>query len=162
MPPGGQDTTRQVEPSKLTLLGRALRSRVTVSGAIFIFAYQGAEVSISGWFILYLINNRGGDPAKVGYVTAGFWPGITLGRFTLMHATPYIGEKPFVYALGIGVIVFQILCWFVPNVVGASGETCRLRLVKISVVHADRPRSVRLSCRPVVGSGVPLCPDDLC
>jgi hypothetical protein len=30
-------------------------------------------VSISGWIISYLINYRDGDPAKVGYVTAGFW-----------------------------------------------------------------------------------------
>jgi fucose permease len=51
----------------------ALKSKVTIFGALFIFAYQGAEVSISGWIISYLIKYRDGDPAKVGYVTAGFW-----------------------------------------------------------------------------------------
>jgi fucose permease len=51
----------------------ALQSKVTIFGALFIFAYQGAEVSISGWIISYLIKYRDGDPAKVGYVTAGFW-----------------------------------------------------------------------------------------
>lgn len=59
--------------SKFHDLKLALKSRVTVFGALFIFAYQGAEVSISGWVISFLINYRGGDPASVGYVTAGFW-----------------------------------------------------------------------------------------
>lgn len=59
--------------SKLKDLKLALKNKVTIFGALFIFAYQGAEVSISGWIISYLINYRDGDPAKVGYVTAGFW-----------------------------------------------------------------------------------------
>lgn len=110
------------EPSKLKLLGRALKMRVTIVGALFIFAYQGAEVSESGWFISYLINYRNGDPAKVGYVTSGFWAGITLGRFLLTHLAAPVGEKRFVYALGVGVIVFQLLSWLVPNVIGDAGE----------------------------------------
>ena len=41
--------------SKLKLIWRALKSRTTIIGALFIFAYQGAEVSESGWVITYLI-----------------------------------------------------------------------------------------------------------
>jgi fucose permease len=58
---------------KLHDLKLALKNRTTIFGALFIFAYQGAEVSISGWVISFLITYRGGDPASVGYVTAGFW-----------------------------------------------------------------------------------------
>lgn len=74
--------SRQQQParSKLNDLKVALGSKVTIFGALFIFAYQGAEVSISGWIISYLINYRDGDPAKVGYVTAGFWVRILLSR----------------------------------------------------------------------------------
>jgi hypothetical protein len=54
-------------------LKMALKNRVTIFGALFIFAYQGAEVAISGWVISFLINYRDGNPAQVGYVTAGFW-----------------------------------------------------------------------------------------
>ena len=54
----------------------ALKIKVTLVGALFIFAYQGAEVSISGWVISFLITVRHGDPSKVGNVTAGFWGGI--------------------------------------------------------------------------------------
>ena len=59
--------------SKLKNLMVSLNNKATIFGALFIFAYQGAEVSISGWFISYLVSYREGDPAKVGYVTAGFW-----------------------------------------------------------------------------------------
>lgn len=61
------------ELSKTQLMKQTLKSRVTLVGALFIFAYQGAEVSISGWVISFLISYRNGDPAHVGYVTAGFW-----------------------------------------------------------------------------------------
>jgi fucose permease len=106
--------------SKLTLLRRALSNRTTLIGALFIFSYQGAEVSVSGWFISFLIDYRSGNPSQVGYVTAGFWAGITLGRFTLTHLASRIGEKRFVAILTIGVIAFQLLAWFIPNVIGGA------------------------------------------
>lgn len=59
--------------NRLQGLKLAIRNRVTISGALFIFAYQGAEVSISGWVISFLLNYRSGTPAKVGYVTTYFW-----------------------------------------------------------------------------------------
>lgn len=72
-PTASRQTATEDAASKFKNLKLALKNKVTIIGALFIFAYQGAEVSISGWFISYLINYRNGDPAKVGYVTAGFW-----------------------------------------------------------------------------------------
>ena len=77
--------------SKPRLLGKSLRNRSTILGALFIFAYQGAEVSISGWIISFLISYRHSEPSGVGYVTAGFWAGITIGRFLLSHSAQRIG-----------------------------------------------------------------------
>ncbi|KAI9842598.1 MAG: hypothetical protein M1837_007036 [Sclerophora amabilis] len=106
------------EPSKIRLVKRALKDKVTILGSLFIFSYQGAEVSISGWVISFLINYRNGNPADVGYVTAGFWAGITIGRFLLSHPAHKIGERRFVFAVVAGAGVFQLLVWFVPNVIG--------------------------------------------
>lgn len=117
------------ESSKLREIGRALKDRTTLIGALFIFAYQGAEVSESGWFISYLIDYRNGDPAHVGYVTSGFWAGITLGRFILTHIAHRVGEKRFVFAMGVGVIVFQLLAWFVPNIIGDAVAVAVLGLL---------------------------------
>ncbi|KJR84350.1 uncharacterized protein SPSK_08689 [Sporothrix schenckii 1099-18] len=93
-------------------------SRVVLLGALFLFMYQGAEVSVAGWVTSFLIANRGGTEPKVGYVTAGFWAGITVGRFVLAVPAQRIGPRRAVYLLVVGSAVFELLVWFVPNVMG--------------------------------------------
>ncbi|KAF2129309.1 MFS general substrate transporter [Dothidotthia symphoricarpi CBS 119687] len=122
--PADEDSESKSKDLKL-----ALKNKVTIFGALFIFAYQGAEVAISGWFISYLINYRDGDPAKVGYVTAGFWGGITVGRFVLTHAAPKIGERWFVVGLTLGTVVLQLLAWLTPNIIGNAVAVCLLGLL---------------------------------
>ena len=106
--------------SRLALLKQALKNQTTVLGALFIFAYQGAEVSISGWVISFLISYRHSSPAHVGYVTSGFWTGICLGRFALSHPAHKIGEKRAVVFLILSATVFQLLVWLIPNVIGEA------------------------------------------
>ena len=107
----------QIKANLLNMV-KSFKSKTVIFGALFIFAYQGAEVSISGWVISFLIATRHGNPAAVGYVTAGFWGGITLGRFLLSHPAHRIGEKLFVYAMIAGAAAFELLVWLVPNVIG--------------------------------------------
>jgi len=97
-----------------------IADRTTLLGAFFIFAYQGSEVSISGWVISFLVNYRGGDPTKVGYVTSGFWGGITIGRFVLSHIGNRIGSRIFVFAVVAGAFVLELLVWLVPSIPGDS------------------------------------------
>ncbi|KAK2737546.1 hypothetical protein FQN57_007481 [Myotisia sp. PD_48] len=106
------------ESGMTSILKQALSSWVTILGAPFIFAYQGAEVSVSGWVVSFLINHRGADIAKVGYVTSGFWGGITIGRFCLSPLAHKIGLKLSTVLLIIGSGGFQLVLWFVPNIVG--------------------------------------------
>lgn len=104
--------------SRLYTVVRAFTSPIVLLGALFVFAYQGAEVSISGWVISFLEEARGGDPRRVGYVTSGFWAGITLGRFALSLPAHKLGEKVFVYGAVAGAAGFELVVWLVPNVVG--------------------------------------------
>lgn len=115
---GGQ-ADAAVRPELSGML-RAFQSRLVLLGATFIFAYQGAEVSISGWVISFLIAARNGNPTAVGNVTSGFWGGITLGRFALSPVGARVGEKRFVFFLTGGAAVFQLLVWLVPNIVGEA------------------------------------------
>lgn len=108
-------TPRPVAQLKQML--QAFKLKTVLLGALFIFAYQGAEVSISGWVISFLIDTRNGNPSAVGYVTSGFWGGITVGRFLLSPVAQKIGEKRFVYGLIAGAIAFQLLVWLVPNII---------------------------------------------
>ena len=113
-----QNATGPKEPGQFANMLKVFKSKTVILGALFIFAYQGAEVSIAGWVISFLINARHGNPSTVGYVTSGFWGGITLGRFLLSHPAHKIGEKLFVYGMVIGAAVFELLVWQVPNVIG--------------------------------------------
>jgi fucose permease len=97
-----------------------ISNKPTVLGAFFIFCYQGAEVAISGWIISFLIQFRHGDPSKVGFVTSGFWAGITLGRFTLSFLAHRIGERPSVFLFTAGALILELLVWFVPSIPGDS------------------------------------------
>ena len=115
--------------SKRASLKQALSNKTTLLGAVFIFAYQGAEVSISGWVISFLLTYRHSSPRSTGYVTAGFWAGITLGRFVLSHPAHMLGEGASVVALTFLAITFQLLVWFIPNVVGEAVAVAVLGLV---------------------------------
>ncbi|CAG8124442.1 unnamed protein product [Penicillium salamii] len=121
-PLAARSTTSHVNdgepPSRTQVLKKTIRNRTTLLGALFIFAYQGAEVSISGWVVSFLISYRHGDPSQVGYVSAGFWTGITVGRFLLTHPASSIGEKIAVAGMIAGAVAFQLLTWLVPNVIG--------------------------------------------
>ncbi|EWG45493.1 hypothetical protein FVEG_06265 [Fusarium verticillioides 7600] len=117
-PAARQRETAQVGDSMSNSIFLAMNLRIVFLGSLFIFAYQGAEVSISGWVISFLINDRDGDPSSVGYATAGFWAGITIGRFLLSAPAQRIGEKKLVYGLIIGAVAFQLLVWLIPNIVG--------------------------------------------
>lgn len=107
-------------PSRLKILKNAIRDRTTLLGALFIFVYQGAEVSVSGWVVSFLINFRHGDPSRVGYVSAGFWGGITFGRLFLTYPAAKLGEKTSVFLMTFGAIACQILIWLIPNVIAES------------------------------------------
>ncbi|KAE8392761.1 hypothetical protein BDV23DRAFT_170655 [Aspergillus alliaceus] len=88
-----QEHERGVSNQKHSLK-QAVKTRTTLLGALFIFAYQGAEFY------------RGGDPSRVGYMSAGLWAGITLGRFVLSRLTHMIEEK------------LSIVTRLIPNVIG--------------------------------------------
>ena len=113
-------TTSGASVSKIRLLKESLKNRPTLLGALFIFAYQGAEVSISGWVISFLITYRGASPSRAGFVTAGFWAGVTLGRFILAQPCNKIGEKTAVFGLVVGAACCQLLVWLIPNYIGEA------------------------------------------
>ena len=116
-----EPTQRTHEPRrKSSTLWPALKNKTTLIGAVFIFAYQGAEVSISGWVVSFLITVRHGEPSRVGNVTAGFWGGITLGRLAFPPLAQRIGEKTLTYGLIIGAVAFEIAVWRLESVIGDS------------------------------------------
>jgi fucose permease len=147
------------EPKRLQMLWRATKNNTTILGALFIFTYQGTEVAVSGWVITFLITYRDGKPEHVGYVTAGFWAGITLGRFILSQPAHKVGEKISVVALVAGSVAFQLLAWFVPNVVGDAVAVAILGLLlgpiypcSMNVFSRLLPKNIQMSSFSIISA----------
>ncbi|KAJ5488956.1 hypothetical protein N7539_003846 [Penicillium diatomitis] len=128
-PTSSRPSTASRSLSRMQQLKRAIHNRTTLLGALFIFAYQGAEVSTSGWVVSFLISYRLGDPSHVGYVSAGFWAGITVGRFLLVHPAARVGHKTAVMIMIAGAVAFQLMTWLIPNIVGDAVAVAILGLL---------------------------------
>jgi hypothetical protein len=73
-PPRGGDTTyppeirtdglRKLQGNRKekSIVRQALLNRTTILSSIFILFYVGSEVSMGGWIVTFLIDNRGGGP----------------------------------------------------------------------------------------------------
>jgi fucose permease len=151
--------TEEGERKKTRMLWRAAKNNTTILGALFIFTYQGAEVAISGWVITFLVAYRGGNPNHVGYVTAGFWAGITLGRFILSRPAHKVGEKISVVALVAGSVGFQLLAWLVPNVVGDAVAVAILGFLlgpiypcSMNVFSRLLPKNIQMSSLSIISA----------
>ncbi|KAF4583440.1 hypothetical protein EYR38_002191 [Pleurotus pulmonarius] len=51
--------------------------------AFFILVYVGVEVTIGGWIVTFIIDVRHGG-ASSGYISSGFFGGLTVGRVALL------------------------------------------------------------------------------
>lgn len=85
--------------------------------AFFILVYVGVEVTIGGWIVTYIIQVRGGGPSS-GYVSAGFFGGIMIGRVGLLWLNRKIGERRVLYLYSVLAIGLELVVWFVPSLIG--------------------------------------------
>ena len=101
---GKHTTTRQV-----------LKNPITWLVSLFLLGYVGAEVSLGGWIVLFMLKVRQAENFAAGMTVTGFWLGITVGRVILGFITGRIGEKLAITAYLALSIALQILYWLVPN-----------------------------------------------
>ncbi|KAK7398038.1 hypothetical protein QQX98_012588 [Neonectria punicea] len=97
----------------------ALRKPITWLVAFFLLGYVGAEVSLGGWIVTFMLRVRDAEPFLAGLTVTLFWLGLTLGRVVLGFVTGRIGEKLAItgyLALSIGL---ELLYWLVPNFVAS-------------------------------------------
>ncbi|CDO92356.1 unnamed protein product [Kluyveromyces dobzhanskii CBS 2104] len=82
----------------------------------FVFFYQGGEVSLGGWMVTFLLEERHGNVNSTGYIAAGYWGGLTLGRFcltTLLYKK--LGGRRSIVLLTLNISILLLLAWLVPN-----------------------------------------------
>ncbi|KAI9634043.1 major facilitator superfamily domain-containing protein [Dioszegia hungarica] len=86
---------------------------------IYIFLYMGVEVAIGGWATTFLIQERGGNSSS-GYVTSGFFGGLTVGRIVLIPVTNRLGHRLSVYIYTVIAIGLELIVWLVPSLIGSA------------------------------------------
>ncbi|TFK72081.1 MFS general substrate transporter [Pluteus cervinus] len=82
--------------------------------AIFILIYVGIEVTIGGWIVTFVIDVRGGGPSS-GYISSGFFGGLTVGRIALLWVNRKLGGRRAIALYGLLAIVFELILWLVPS-----------------------------------------------
>ncbi|KDN49823.1 hypothetical protein RSAG8_01888, partial [Rhizoctonia solani AG-8 WAC10335] len=99
--------------------------------AFFIWVYVGVEVTIGGWIVTFVIEERGGGPSA-GYVSSGFFAGLMLGRVILLWVNEKIGERRVVYLYCILCIALELVIWLVPNLIGNAVAVSIVGLLLVS------------------------------
>ncbi|KIY70510.1 MFS general substrate transporter [Cylindrobasidium torrendii FP15055 ss-10] len=84
--------------------------------AIFALIYIGTEVTLGGWIVTFIINERGGGPSA-GYISSGFFGGLTLGRLVLIWVSKKVGEHRVVFLYSFIAIALELTIWFVPSII---------------------------------------------
>ncbi|KAJ6593097.1 major facilitator superfamily domain-containing protein [Mycena capillaripes] len=110
--------------------------------ALFLFVYVGVEVTIGGWIVSFMVAVRGGGPSA-GYISAGFFGGLTLGRIVLLPVNKKIGERRVVYLYGVFAIALELVIWLVPSLIGGAISVSFVGLMlgpiyPIAMNHAGR------------------------
>ncbi|KAH9852219.1 MFS general substrate transporter [Lenzites betulinus] len=98
-----------------------VRLRAVHLMAFFIFTYVGVEFTIGGWIVTYVINERHGGPNS-GYISSGFFGGLTLGRIALLWLNKKIGEWRVIFLYITICLGLELVVWLVPNLF--SGAVC--------------------------------------
>ncbi|GLB45227.1 putative MFS general substrate transporter [Lyophyllum shimeji] len=97
---------------------RQILSHKTVhSLAFFIFVYLGVGVTIGGWIVTYIIRERHGGPSS-GYISAGFFGGVMIGRVALLWVNKKIGERLAIFVYAFLAIGLELIVWLVPSLIG--------------------------------------------
>ncbi|KAF3915652.1 hypothetical protein ABW21_db0209609 [Orbilia brochopaga] len=84
--------------------------------SLYFFLFLGASVTGGGWSVEFLVQVRGGELSKMGYVAAGQNGGLFLGRLLLAEPTKRFGERPTILVCCILTLAFQIVFWQVRNI----------------------------------------------
>jgi len=82
--------------------------------ALFVMFYVAVELTTTGWIVTFMLVIRGGGPSS-GYVSAGFYTGLTLGRVVLLEVTKKIGNTYAIYTYILLAFLFQLVVWLVPS-----------------------------------------------
>ncbi|MCJ1393795.1 hypothetical protein MMC18_006671 [Xylographa bjoerkii] len=88
--------------------------------SMFFFFYLGVGITAGGWVVEYLVTIRHASLPSTGYVPAGLYGGMFLGRLLLAEPTHRWGERRMLMLYILIVFALQLVFWLVPNIVASA------------------------------------------
>lgn len=114
---GGEDVHVSTKAQDKGKFGQIMKNKAVFLLSAFILIYVGVEVTIGGWIVTYIIEERNGGPSA-GYVASGFFGGLTLGRVILLPVNKWVGEHRVLFIYAILSLGLEFVIWFVPSLIG--------------------------------------------
>ncbi|KAG6902168.1 hypothetical protein C0995_003642 [Termitomyces sp. Mi166 len=104
--------------------------------------YVGVEVTLGGWIVTFIIRERGGGHSS-GYISSGFFGGLTLGRVGLPWLNKLVGEHRVIIVYSLIALVLEITIWFIPSIIENAVAVSMIGLVlgpmfPVMVSHASK------------------------
>ncbi|KAI0764596.1 MFS general substrate transporter [Trametes elegans] len=84
--------------------------------SVFALIYVGIEVTMGGWTVTYILEQRHGSSSS-GYISSGFFGGLMLGRVMLLWLNKKIGERRALFLYAVLVIGLEVTVWVVPSLI---------------------------------------------
>ncbi|KAF5377677.1 hypothetical protein D9615_005185 [Tricholomella constricta] len=113
-----------------TAVPRSSSELELISWAFSIFAmiYCGSETTTQGFMVTYLLGTRRANPKTVGYVTSGFWGGITIGRFAWGYFVPRLSftQRKYTILTCLRLLnsTLHLLIWFINSNIQNAVSAC--------------------------------------
>lgn len=105
-------------PNDFTLAVKLIKTWLMSFWVLF---YQGLEVGFGSWVVTFFLKSKKGHAGTTGYISSGFWAGITISRFVVTPlASKYLGSRRSIIVLGIMAIIFDVLTWTVSNIYASA------------------------------------------
>ncbi|KAK6226235.1 major facilitator superfamily transporter [Colletotrichum tabaci] len=114
-----RETHQSSTGDERTTTRTVLKEPVTWLLAVFLLGYVGAEVSLGGWIVTFMLRVRHAEPFLAGVTVVLFWLGLTIGRVLLGFITGRIGEKRAIAIYLLVSIALELFYWLVPNFVAS-------------------------------------------
>ncbi|KAF2475410.1 MFS general substrate transporter [Lindgomyces ingoldianus] len=123
--PSSMDTNNRSGNASRDIID-TLKSRPVYLLSLFYFFMLGVGITAGGWVVEYLVSARSGRLPEVGYIPAGLWGGVFLGRVALAEPTHRFGERNMTMVYCVMILALQLVFWLVPNLTSSAVAICAL------------------------------------
>ncbi|EJD53990.1 MFS general substrate transporter [Auricularia subglabra TFB-10046 SS5] len=105
------------EPTSGSIMKHVLALPIVHYLAFYVCVYVGIEVTLGGWIVTFIVDERGGG-ASAGYISSGFFGGLMAGRLFLLPINDWLGERRVIFVYALLTLGLDVVIWRVRSLIG--------------------------------------------